>query len=572
MNQKISPGTNKNKIGGTVFDLLDEAYFSLKENLVDILSLHLLACVPFLIGLMFFIFRFANYNSTDNDIIRWSLLLTVLFCWKNFVQCLLCGKMMDITARREHQKLSFKKMVMIFFKQTVIQSPGPLLIVFLIGAPWIAWMLVPVAVFMLPAFFYTSAVVCAVEPELGFWSFLEKTASYISANFVKLLGMMLVVIVGTVILCLNITIVILAIPFLLKMFWGIDTQFTLAACMSPALFFNTTLWSIILALTYLLVDPFCRLLYVLRVFYSESIGKGWDILSTLHGISSGAAKGILVFLLLLSAILLKADTAAAKPPPPRQKTEITGRQLEKRIDETLKQLEFQWRQPKTVTEEESWIAKYLRLVLKYIGEVIQSILDFLRDFFKKNMSPDSSAKLSGFKLFLMNVWMVLKYLIPVLLITLIAFIILRKLRNRKKDKNIVSRAARRPDLTKENVIADELEEYEWLKLGRELLDKGELRLALRAFYLACISALAQRKLLLVRPYKTDYEYLRELRRRAHIMPETISVFENNVGVFQQIWYGDYPVSRELLDKYVERSKIIFSKEKSDSGEPKLNEE
>ena len=36
MNRKVSPLKDKNKIGGTVFDLLDEAYFSLKENLVDI--------------------------------------------------------------------------------------------------------------------------------------------------------------------------------------------------------------------------------------------------------------------------------------------------------------------------------------------------------------------------------------------------------------------------------------------------------------------------------------------------------------------------------------------------------
>ena len=570
MNQKISPGTNKNKIGGTVFDLLDEAYFSLKENLADILALHLLACVPFLLGIMFFIFRFANYNSTDNDIIKWSLLLTVLFCWKNFIQCLLCGKMMDITARREHPKFSFKNTGMMFFKQTVIQSLGPLLIVFLIGAPWVAWMLVPAAIFMLPALFYTSAIVCAIEPELGFWDFVTKTASYISSNFIKLLGMMLVVIIGTIILCINVTIIILTIPFLLKMFWGIDTQFTLA--LSTDLFFNTTLWSIILALVYLFVDPFCRLLYVLRVFYSESIGKGWDIQSTLHSISSKAAKSVLIFLLLFSTILLKADTADTKAPLPQKKTEVTSKQLENHINETLKQLEFQWRQPKTAPEEESWIAKYLKLAFKYLGEVIDSIFNFLRDFFKKNVPSDSSEKLSGFKLFLMNTWEVLKYLLPSLLIILIAIIIVRRARKHRKDNNVLTSIARRPDLTKENVVADELEEHEWLKLGRELLDNGEFRLALRAFYLACISALAQRKLLLVRPYKTDYEYLRELRRRAHVLPEIISVFENNVSIFQQIWYGDYPVNRELLDKYVKNSKVLFSEKKSNSGKPKLNEE
>ena len=299
MNQKISPGDKKNKIGGTVFDLLDEAYFLLKENLVDILALHLLACVPFLLGIMFFIFRFDSFHSIDNDIIKWALLLTVLFCWKSFVQCLLCGKMMDIIARRQHRKLSLKNSIMIFFKQTVVQLLGPLVIVFLIAVPWSSFALVPVAVFMLPALFYTSATVCAIEPELGFQNFIKKTALHISSNFAKLLGSMLIVFLGTAILTINVTIIIFAIPFLLKMFWGIETQFTLAGGMSMSLFFNTTLWSIIIALVYLLIDPFCRLLFVLRVFYCESIGKGWDIQSMLYKISSKTIKKRLDFSIII---------------------------------------------------------------------------------------------------------------------------------------------------------------------------------------------------------------------------------------------------------------------------------
>ncbi len=572
MNRKVSPLKDKNKISGTVFDLLDEAYFSLKENLVDILALHFLACVPFLLGVMFFIFRFGNYHSIDNDIIRWSLILTALFCWKNFIQCLLSAKMMNIIARRENHKLTLKSAGMIIFKQTILQSPGPLLIVFLLGAPWVVWILVPVGAFMLPAFFYTSTVICATEPERGLWSSLEKISFHISSNFIKLLGVMLVSIFGTIVLTINIMVIIFFIPFMLKTFWGIDTQFTIAGGMSMALFFNTTLWSIILALVYLCIDPFCRMLFVLRVFYCESIGKGWDIQSSLHRISSKISKTLLIFLLLFSTILLKADTNNTTRPALEKKTELSSKKLEKNINKTLQQLQFQWRTPKQAEEKQSWIFSYLKIALEYLRDTIHSIVDYIRDLFKSS-NTDVSKTLSGFKLFMVNTWKVLKYLVPILLILTILFILWRKFRSKKITSTTnLSNSARRPDLTKEDVVADELQEHEWLKLSKELLDKGDFRLALRALYLAGISALSQRRLLLVRPYKTDYEYLHELRRRAHTMPNEILVFENNVSVFQRIWYGDYPVDREVLDEYMERSKILFSEKKPESEETEINED
>ena len=262
--------------------------------------------------------------------------------------------------------------------------------------------------------------------------------------------------------------------------------------------------------------------------------------------------------------------AEEKSPLP-QKSKITSQQLEKRIGKTLKQLEFQWRTPKVedTTKKESWIYHYIARAVKYIAEIIKSIVDKIIDFFKSKMPSNPAEKLSGFKLFLMNTWLVLKYLIPLLLVIFIAFVLWRKFKHRKLNTNQdVSSTDRRPDLRKEDVVADELEEHEWLKLSAELLDKGEFRLALRALYLACICALAQRKLLLVKRYKTDYEYLRELRRRAHTFPEAILVFENNVGIFQRIWYGNYPVDREILDKYMEDSKVLFSakEEESDQNE------
>ena len=114
-----------------------------------------------------------------------------------------------------------------------------------------------------------------------------------------------------------------------------------------------------------------------------------------------------------------------------------------------------------------------------------------------------------------------------------------------------------PDLTDENVRADQLPEDGWTKLARELLERGEFRLAMRAFYLASLSHLAARNLINIARFKSNREYERELHRRAHSFPNLISVFGDNISVFERIWYGMHEVNRELVDRFaanVERIK------------------
>ena len=107
-----------------------------------------------------------------------------------------------------------------------------------------------------------------------------------------------------------------------------------------------------------------------------------------------------------------------------------------------------------------------------------------------------------------------------------------------------------PDLTDENVGADQLPEDGWMKLGREMLSRGELRLALRAFYLSSLASLADRNLVSLARFKSNRDYQRELERRAHALPGVVSMFGNNVGVFEQVWYGDHPADPLLVDEFL----------------------
>jgi hypothetical protein len=114
-----------------------------------------------------------------------------------------------------------------------------------------------------------------------------------------------------------------------------------------------------------------------------------------------------------------------------------------------------------------------------------------------------------------------------------------------------------PDINDENVGADQLPGDSWTKLARELLERGELRLALRAFYFASLAHLASRNLISIARFKSNREYERELRRRGHSFPDLLSVFGDNLGSFERIWYGLHDVDPGLVDRFaanVERMK------------------
>jgi hypothetical protein len=123
-------------------------------------------------------------------------------------------------------------------------------------------------------------------------------------------------------------------------------------------------------------------------------------------------------------------------------------------------------------------------------------------------------------------------------------------RDRQKAPTVVAAAIFPvPDLADENVRADQLPEDGWTKLARELMERGELRVAMRAFYLGSLANLAARNLVSIARFKSNHDYERELRRRAHAFPNLLSVFGENVFALERVWYGMHEVNRELVNQF-----------------------
>jgi hypothetical protein len=113
-----------------------------------------------------------------------------------------------------------------------------------------------------------------------------------------------------------------------------------------------------------------------------------------------------------------------------------------------------------------------------------------------------------------------------------------------------------PDLSKEDVTADQLPEDGWLSLARELVERGELRLALRAFYLAGLAHLGHRELINIARYKSNLDYDRELHRRARGNGDLLAAFEANLLAFERAWYGEHAVTPATLGGFSENLERI----------------
>jgi hypothetical protein len=78
------------------------------------------------------------------------------------------------------------------------------------------------------------------------------------------------------------------------------------------------------------------------------------------------------------------------------------------------------------------------------------------------------------------------------------------------------------------------------------MERGEARLALRALYLAGLAHLAHRELIRLARHKSNWDYDRELRRRARGNEGLLTAFDANLMAFEASWYGDHVVTSDTL--------------------------
>ena len=245
-------------------------------------------------------------------------------------------------------------------------------------------------------------------------------------------------------------------------------------------------------------------------------------------------------------------------------TEEEAEVLDGAIDKTLQKRIYQWRMPREKAPEDkqrgpicsffAWLGEMLSDFISAIGELLDKLLEWLRSLFPEpepRAAPESRS------------WVKPESLMAFILVVLVgvALYLIGRLWIKKRSKTQVQKLdpieMKTPDLEDEDVRADELPADRWLSLAREMIVKGDLRLAMRAFYLATLAKLADLEVVRIEFYKSNLDYKRELDRRVREKGELRSAFVRSIQLFERVWYGMKAVDRTQVEEFAAlQEKII----------------
>ena len=539
--------TQRRDHGRGVFDLIEEATHVLRTAPAATLAVYFAGAIPFVLGFLFFWADMSRSPLAPQHLAEASLGMAVLFFWMKFCQAIFARRIRAQIAHEPPEPWTLRTCVRILVTQAVVQPSG----LFVLPLT-----LIPILPFAWTYAFYQSvtalddgrpagtfAVANHARRQAGLWLVQNGALILILAGFA-----------GCVFL--NWATVCLTLPEVIKMFLGVESVFT----ESPMAMMNTTFFAAMAGLTYLCVDPLAKTVYALRCFYGEAMQSGEDLKAELKPFFGArkTAGAILIFLMLgLGAPALADPTPAAASPSVSETIPPPG--LDQAINQTIHERKYVWRMPRQqavqAETQEGVIARFfdtvgamirdwVRAAVHWVGKVLVKLWHWLFGHQRTTTTTSSSyAWIESLQ--------VLLYGLVAVAVAALAIFLYRLWRNRRRTTAEVAGQAiqPQPDVTDENVRADQLPEDGWAKLGRELLERGEFRLAMRAFYLASLAHLAARNLISIARFKSNRDYERELRRRAHAFPDLLSVFDENLAVFEGIWYGMHDVSADGVNRF-----------------------
>lgn len=540
-------GAHRRKSGKGAFELIEEATQLLRTAPVATLSVYYLGAIPFVLGFLYFWVDMSRSPFANQHLAEAGLGVTVLFLWMKFCQALFARRLRAQLAAEPMPRWTFRQSFRVLLGQAILQPSGlfliPLSLIPLLPFPWTYSFYQNVTVLADADSGEISKLIKPSWKQASLWPFQNHLLLSLAAVFAFYVF-------------LNWAVVCFTIPGLLKMLFGMETVFT----QSPWAMVNTTFFSAICGLTYLSVDPILKTIYVLRCFYGESLQSGEDLKAELKRFSVAPQTALLLVLLsLFTGFHSKADEAnpPVTPVPQVQMAPAASPvELDQKIDQVIHERKYTWRMPRekaaAAETKKGPITRFFENVGKMVRDALKTMFhaieELMRKWFQRNHSAGEKADSTGNWISSLQTFL---FVLVAVVLSVLAIFLLRVWRARQKVVTAVAAEAIQPapDLADENVNADQLPEDGWTKLGRELLERGEFRLAMRAFYLATLAHLAGRNLISIAQFKSNRDYEKELRRRGHAIPSLLPMFNENLSAFERIWYGMHPVDRERVTEF-----------------------
>jgi hypothetical protein len=480
-------------------DILEEAVNLLRAAPLETALAYLMGAAPLAVAFLFFLVDM-NRSPYAFEHLPWaSLGLALLYVWKNSWQAIFMASLYRQVSPSEAQATNPLEAILM---QATLQPIG---LIIPLPFPWIT------------AFFRNVALYSALGRPDALAAARRQSVYATRQNW----GVLSIVALGSVLLFANVLVTIVMLPQLGRSFLGIEGD--LARLGNGIL--NLTTIGVAAVITWLAIDPLLDAVYVLRCFYGESVATGADLRAAVRRAAA-----------IVAMLVVTISTAHAQP--------IDQKKLDQAIDEVVHQREFTWRSPRPegAGPEGKWVGWYRSTV-----KMLVDFKDFIWKKIEEWLRPDREQATNGADSAVTRKTMLalIMFIAALIAAGLIVFF-LRRTRRAAVTAQAVA-AAPPVNLADESLTADRLPEAEWLALADEWIAKGDLRMALRAMYLAALNYLSGRDLVSIRRWKSGLDYRRELARRARSTPAIPAAFTRGVAIFEQGWYGRHTVDRAMLE-------------------------
>jgi hypothetical protein len=310
------------------------------------------------------------------------------------------------------------------------------------------------------------------------------------------------------------------------------------------------------------MDPFTKAVYVLRCYYGAAIETGADLRAQFRSAISESGKALGLVLVLAGLLLGGAVHAdGSEGASGTGAASVSAAQLDEAIGEVMQHREYSWRLPRVAPVQEvergvigNFLADALEQVREWARQVGKGVRDFwgwIREWIEDHLFPE----VDGPRMPSVGSWVlsVRGLAIALLVVALVALAVLlvRVWKQRANREPLVEAepVVTAEDLQEERLTADALPEERWLAMAQELIQQGELRLALRAYFLGSLACLSRHELVSIRRFKSNHDYQRELDRRGHAYPALVGAFGANVALFEGVWYGAHDVTPRIIDEF-----------------------
>lgn len=483
--------------------ILEEATGLLRALPARSWILWLAGTLPFTWVLIDFLMQMGRSAFGAEQIVGKSLLLAALYVWKHVAQGLFSHDCLQVLRGDRVALPSAAAIVRLALVQSAwqpLRMPGlTVASIAVVPYPWVAA-------------FLRNVGLAAVERERGFVGEAWRVGrADTRAHSVALLILSLT----WLLLFVNLLVLWIVVPLLLKSFFGVETEFTRLA----SRLMNATTFGVTAVVTFAALEPVSGALAAVRAFYAKALRGGEDLRSALRRI----AAGVMVGLLLLGSAA----------PLPAQEQVIDKVALDRQIDDVLRDPEFAWKMPKAPGEKAD--TSWLRDMFTAIGRWAQWFYDFYKRLFPDAPPGGDPGALKWSVDARLLQWAMIGA--AVLATGCVVMILLSRRKEKGKKTAPVAVAVSNVNLEDENVSAEQLVEDEWLRMADKCAADGDFRLAMRALHLAGLRYLGEKGFVTLQPAKTGMEYGRELARRLRDTPVAIEGYGSGLRQYEGVWYG-----------------------------------